>query len=121
MGREGCERGAKAWRVRPGLRPALPLHWPQPLPGDGQLGRVHDFGLAAAVGELQRAVPLALRLAHDGAGGVVLDFGRHSAGVGCSVVVKTTQTQTKTWSPSDSESEARSMASWFYTLKEFSA
>lgn len=105
----GAWRGAKAWCVGPGLRPALPLHCAQPLPGDGQLGRVDDFGLAAAVGELQRAVPLALRLAHDGAGGVVLDLGRHSEWVRCSDVVKTAQTHTKTLS--QSQSEARSLAS----------
>lgn len=95
---------AKSRRVRPGLGPALPLHGTQPLPGDGQLGRVDDLGLAAAVGELQRAVPLALRLAHDGAGGVVLDLGRHSGRVRQMVVVTITQTGTRTISRLESVS-----------------
>lgn len=75
--------------LSPGLRPALSLHGPQLLPGDGQLGGVDDFGLAAAVGELQRAVPLALRFAHDGAGRVVFDLRRHSGRVGQRVTVYT--------------------------------
>lgn len=61
----------------PGLRPPLSVHRPQLLPGDGELGRVDHFGFPAAVGELQRAVPLALRFAHDGVGLVVFDLCRH--------------------------------------------
>lgn len=62
----------------PGLCPPLSIHRPQLLPGDWELGRVDHFGFPAAVGELERAVPLALRFAHDGVGRVVFDFGRHS-------------------------------------------
>lgn len=61
----------------PGFRPPLPLHRPQLLLGDGEFVRVDDFGFPAAVGELQRAVPLALSFAHDGVGGVVFDLCCH--------------------------------------------
>lgn len=66
--------------VLPGLAPALLLQRSQPLPDDSKFGRVDHFGFSAAVGELQRAVPLALSFAHDGVGQVVFDFCRYSAG-----------------------------------------
>lgn len=64
--------------ISPGFCPPLSLHGPQLLPGDGKFGRVDHFGFPAVVGELQRAVPLALRFADDGVGRVVFDLGRHS-------------------------------------------
>lgn len=64
--------------VPPGFRPPLSLHRPQLLLGDGKFVCVDDFGVSAAVGELQRAVPLALSFAHDGVGGVVFDLCCHS-------------------------------------------
>lgn len=66
------------WCCSPGFCPPLSLHRPQLLPGDWEFGRVDHFGFPAAVGELQRAVPLALRFAHDGVGRVVFDLCRHS-------------------------------------------
>lgn len=63
----------------PGLGPALLLQRSQPLPDDGEFGRVDHFGFSTAVGELQRAVPLALRFAHNGVGGVVFDLRSHPA------------------------------------------
>ena len=63
----------------PGLSPALLVHGPQLLLGDGQLRRVHHLGLPVAVGELQRPVPLALGLTHHRVGGVVLHLRCHSA------------------------------------------
>lgn len=64
--------------VSPGFCPPLSLHGPQLLPGDGKFGCVDHFRFPAVVGELQCAVPLALRFADDGVGRVVFDLGRHS-------------------------------------------
>ena len=63
----------------PGLGPALFVDRSQLLLDDRQPGRVHHLGLPIAVGELQRAVPLPLCLAHHHVGGVVLHLCRHSA------------------------------------------
>lgn len=63
----------------PGFCPPLTLDGPQLFLGDGKFVCVDDFGFPAAVGELQRAVPLALSFAHDGVGGVVFDLRCHSA------------------------------------------
>lgn len=64
----------------PGFCPPLFVHRLQLLPDHGKFGRVDHFGLPAAVGELQRSVPLALGFTDDGVGRVVFDFCRHSAG-----------------------------------------
>ena len=61
----------------PGLSPSLSFYWPQPFPDDWQFGCVNHFGFSAAIGELQRSVPLPLSLAHNGVGGVVFDLCSH--------------------------------------------
>lgn len=71
---------ASRWSPQsPGLCPPLLLQGAELLLCDQKLGRVDDFGFSAAVGELQRAVPLALGFADDGAGRVVFDLRRDPA------------------------------------------
>ncbi len=59
-------------RVLPWLGPALFLDGANHLPDDGQFVCVDDFGLSAAVDELQRPVPLALSFTHHRSAGVLL-------------------------------------------------
>lgn len=59
----------------PGLHGPLLLQRSKLLRIHRQAGRVDDFGLPVAVGELQGAVPLAVRFADDGVGWVVFHFG----------------------------------------------
>lgn len=65
---------AKAGTGIPGLHGPLLLQRSKLLRIHRQGGRVDDFGLPVAVGELQGAVPLPVRFADDGVGGVVLHF-----------------------------------------------
>ncbi len=74
-------------RFSPGFSPPLSVHRPQLLPGDGKLCRVDHFGFPTAVCELQRAIPLALRFAHDGVGRVVFDLRCHSEWTNRQIVV----------------------------------
>ncbi len=59
-------------RVWPWLGLALFLDGANLLPDDGQFVGVDDFGLSAAVDELQRPVPLALSFTHHRPAGVLL-------------------------------------------------
>lgn len=66
---------AKAGTGTPGLHGPLFIQGSKPLRVDRQGGRIDDFGLPVAVGELQGAVPLPVCFADDGVGWVVFHFG----------------------------------------------
>lgn len=65
---------AKVGTGIPGLHGPLLLQGSKLLRIHRQGGRVDDFGLPVAIGELQGAVPLPVRFADDGVGWVVLHF-----------------------------------------------